>query len=275
VVAGFSLDHIEDDLLHVNEDAANPKVGITWRPTSRTTVRAAAFDTLFGSLTTSIVNAQPRLEPVQVAGFTQILAGATGDQTSVRGLAVEHEISPKLFLGWQADTRATDRFAPVLFLETTIPLFTEERAQQAYVYWLPTPQISVTARYEHGRYNSEPLPVLGYSHMKTDRLPLEIRYFTRGGFTIGARTTVIEQSGEFQTELQQVVFIPPPMAYGEDRFVVLDAFLGYRLPNRRGLLSLTADNLLDESFQYQDVEPNNPSLFPESVISFRFTLAFE
>jgi hypothetical protein len=41
------------------------------------------------------------------------------------------------------------------------------------------------------------------------------------------------------------------------------------------LLSLTADNVLDEAFQYQDVEPNNPSLFPESVISFRFTLAFE
>jgi hypothetical protein len=55
----------------------------------------------------------------------------------------------------------------------------------------------------------------------------------------------------------------------------LDAFVGYRLPNRRGLLSLTADNLLDETFQFQDVDPTNPSLFPERLISFRFTLAFE
>ena len=56
---------------------------------------------------------------------------------------------------------------------------------------------------------------------------------------------------------------------------VLDAFVGYRLPNRRGLLSLAADNVLDESFQFQDVDASNPSLFPERVISFRFTLAFE
>jgi hypothetical protein len=55
----------------------------------------------------------------------------------------------------------------------------------------------------------------------------------------------------------------------------MDAFVGYRLPNRRGLLSLNAENLLDESFQYQDVDPTNPSLFPERLISFRFTLAFE
>ncbi|HWN37191.1 MAG TPA: TonB-dependent receptor [Gammaproteobacteria bacterium] len=275
VTAGVSLDHIDNDLAQVDEDAANPKVGVTWRPTPRTTVRAAAFETLFGSLTTSTSNAQPRLEPVQVSGFTQNVAAATGDQSSVRGLAVEHEFSPKLFLGWQADTRATDRIAPVLALGTTIALNMEERVQRAYLYWLPASEISVTARYEHGRYSSDPLPFLGYSHMSTDRLPVEVRYFARGGFTVGVRATLVEQSGQFQTALQQLPFVPPPMAYGEDNFALLDAFVGYRLPNRRGLLSLTADNLLDETFQYQDVEPNNPSLFPESVISFRFTLAFE
>src|SRR5262245_41248004 len=274
VTAGVSLDHIDNDLLQVDEDAANPKVGITWRPTPRTTVRAAAFETLFGSLTTSIANAQPRLEPVQVSGFTQILGGATGDQSAGRGLAVEQELSPTLFVGWQADTRATDRFSVEPISRTTIPLFTEERAQRAYLYWLPASEISVTARFEHGRYSSEPV-FLGYSHMKTDRLPVEIRYFARGGFTLGARTTLVEQSGNFQTALQQSLSIPPPMAYGEDSFVLLDAFIGYRLPNRRGLLSLSADNLLDEEFQYQDVEPNNPSLFPERVVSFRFTLAFD
>jgi outer membrane receptor protein involved in Fe transport len=111
--------------------------------------------------------------------------------------------------------------------------------------------------------------------MNTDRLPLEFRYFARGGFTFGARATLVEQSGQFQTAPQSLPFVSPPMAYDEDRFTLLDAFVGYRLPNRRGLLSLTADNLLDEAFKYQDVEPNNPSLFPQRVISFRFTLSFE
>jgi hypothetical protein len=157
----------------------------------------------------------------------------------------------------------------------TILIDLRERTQRAYLYWLPVDSLSVTARYEHGRYDSEPLPLLGYSHMKTERLPLEIRYFARGGFTIGARASFVQQEGEFQSDFQQTPFDPPPLAYGEDRFFVLDAFVGYRLPNRRGLLSLNADNLLDESFQFQDVDPTNPSLFPERLISFRFTLGFE
>jgi len=119
------------------------------------------------------------------------------------------------------------------------------------------------------------MPLLGYSHMKTEKLPVEIRYFSRGGLTIGARASHIEQSGDFQTGFAQTPLSTPPVAPGEDRFWVLDAFVGYRLPNRRGLLSLTADNLLDETFQFQDVDPTNPSLFPERLISFRFTLAFE
>jgi outer membrane receptor protein involved in Fe transport len=111
--------------------------------------------------------------------------------------------------------------------------------------------------------------------MKTERLPVEIRYFARSGLTIGARVTHVQQEGEFQTGPSPGPFDPPPMEYGEDSFFVLDAFVGYRLPNRRGLLSLTADNLLDESFQFQDIDLTNPSQFPESVLSFRFTLAFD
>ena len=92
VTAGASFDSIDNAV--DDEEAANPKLGITWRPTPYTTVRAAAFETLFGSLTTSTQNAQPRLEPVQVAGFTQLLFGGTADRGTVRGLAIEQELSP-------------------------------------------------------------------------------------------------------------------------------------------------------------------------------------
>ena len=43
-----------------------------------------------------------------------------------------------------------------------------ERAQQAYLYWMPLEQLSFSARYEHGRYSSEPVQLLGYSDMTTD-----------------------------------------------------------------------------------------------------------
>jgi Tfp pilus assembly protein PilF len=273
VTTGVSLDHVDNAF--ADEDAANPKLGITWRPTARTTVRAAAFETLFGSLTTSRQNVQPRLEPAQVAGFTQLLFGGAADRSSVRGIAVDQELSATLFTGWQADTRSTESIAVGLGTNIAIPFDQRERAQRAYVYWLPTAQIGVTARYEYGRYGTEPIAPFGYSHMKTERLPLEVRYFARGGLTFGVRASLVDQEGDFQNGELQTPFGYPPLAYGEDRFAVLDAFFGYRLPNRRGSLSLTMDNVLDESFQFQDVDPTNPSLFPERVISFRFTLAFE
>jgi outer membrane receptor protein involved in Fe transport len=84
----------------------------------------------------------------------------------------------------------------------------------------------------------------------------------------------VEQQGLFELP-QFSPFDPPAFAPGEDRFVTVDAFVSYRLPKRRGSLSLNADNLLDERFSFQDIDPTNPSLFPERLVSFRFTLAFE
>jgi Tfp pilus assembly protein PilF len=271
---GLSFDSMEVGL--TEEDAINPKIGLAWRPTARTTFRAAAFETLYNGLTTSSQNAQPRLEPVQVAGFTQFLLGGRGDQTTVSGVAIDHELSPDLFVGWQADSRRTERIgtAPFGAAQNDVLFTLRERVQQGYLYWMPLQQLSFSARYERGRYRSEPTDFLGYSNLKTTRLPLEMRYFWRGGLTTGVRASHVDQQGVFQLPALSP-FDPPTLAPGEDRFWVVDAFVGYRLPNRRGLLSLNADNLLDQSFQFQDVDPSNPSLFPERLISLRFTLAFD
>ena len=149
----------------------NPKLGLVWRPTANTTIRAAAFKTLYNDLTTSRLNPQPRLEPVQVAGFTQLIFGGRGDEATVRGLAIEQELSPELFVGWQAESRHTGRTVTNLVdgrLEDTLHVELRERAQQAYLYWMPLEQISFSARYEHGRYSSEPVELLGYSQMTID-----------------------------------------------------------------------------------------------------------
>ena len=51
---------------------------------------------------------------------------------------------------------------------------------------------------------------------------------------------------------------------GSDDFVVLDAAVGYRLPRRKGILSLEATSLLDSRFDFQDDyrsnEPKTPAL---------------
>jgi hypothetical protein len=41
------------------------------------------------------------------------------------------------------------------------------------------------------------------------------------------------------------------------------------------VLSLNIDNLLDQDFRFQDADPLNPSIAPERMAYFRFTLAFD
>jgi outer membrane receptor protein involved in Fe transport len=69
--------------------------------------------------------------------------------------------------------------------------------------------------------------------------------------------------------------VPQEYAQGEDSFSVVDVSVGYRLPKRRGVLSLNVDNLLDEDFRFQDVDSENPSLMPERMAYLRFTFSFD
>ena len=118
LTAGASVDTFE--IGGAEDDAISPKLGLVWRPTALTTVRAAAFETLHNDLTTSSLNAQPHLEPTQVAGFTQLLLGGRGDQATVSGIAIEHELSPDLFIGWQADARDTESSVLVPFAGSSV-----------------------------------------------------------------------------------------------------------------------------------------------------------
>jgi tetratricopeptide (TPR) repeat protein len=276
ITAGAAWDRIRTGLL--TEHAANPKLGVTWRPTSRTTVRAAALRSLSGSLTTSRLNPQPRLEPAQVAGFSQLLFGGVADRSTVRSLAVDHTLSQRLFAGWEASHRDTDTsiLNPVAPPELQVEGVTlRERTQRAYLYWTPHDRLGFSAKLEHGRYaGTLPLngiPLFHYSDLTIERLPIELRYFSPNGLMLGFRTSHIADHGTFVMGTP----IPGTLAPGGDRFWLVDAFVGYRLPNRRGLLSLNADNLLDRRFRFQDVDPEDTSLIPERLISFRFTLSFD
>lgn len=66
---------------------------------------------------------------------------------------------------------------------------------------------------------------------------------------------------------------------GTENFFLLDAALGYRLPNRRGILSIEAKNILDEAFAFRNInfftsEPMNPRFVPTRTIFARLTLNF-
>jgi outer membrane receptor protein involved in Fe transport len=78
----------------------------------------------------------------------------------------------------------------------------------------------------------------------------------------------VDQSGVFADPSGES-FLP-----GESQFWVSDASLGYRLPRRWGLVSLTMKNLFDKTFRFQDTDAASPRISPGRLVLARFTLAF-
>ena len=91
LTAGAAVDSVRD--AYADLTRIDPKLGVTWIPNGALTVRAAAFKTVSYNFSTSKQNAQPRLEPMQIAGFDQFLFTSNGDTATVYGLALDGRLS--------------------------------------------------------------------------------------------------------------------------------------------------------------------------------------
>ena len=110
----------------------------------------------------------------------------------------------------------------------------KEEVYHCYLYWTPFSRWSLNAEYRYER------DLLDFD-LKTTVLPFAIRYFGPRGFFGQAGATVVWQKEETAEEKTL-----------RDDFTLVDAAIGYRLPKRWGLLTLTVNNLLDEEFSFQD-----------------------
>ena len=257
-----------------DKSAFNPKVAMTWRPTNRTVIRAASFRTLEGSLSTSKQDLQPRLEPGQLAGFSQFLLGANGDETRLRGLGLDQKITANLFAGLEISKRLLDRQLILPGGGVTWDVRIDESLDRAYLYWMPVDRIAFSTEYQRENFDSPDVAFNRATELEAHRVPLELHYFAPFGITAGLRASRVSQRGRFDTGASPPG-VPPQTEPGTDRFWVFDASLSYRLPNRRGMVSLSVANLLDKKFQFQDIDPENPSFMPERMVSLRATIAVE
>jgi hypothetical protein len=70
-----------------------------------------------------------------------------------------------------------------------------------------------------------------------------------------------------------------PLKDGDSNIYLLDAAIGLRLPKRYGIISLEATNLLNDEFEYQDLnfltsEQRASPLVPERAFLASITLTF-
>jgi len=264
---GLGYDSFEQE--NFSFDQLNPKLGLRWSITDQLALRAAAFQVVKRSL---VVN--QTIEPTQIAGFNQFFDNADGTSSKNYGMGLDAQLTPTLFSGLEFLQRD---------LETPIGIggpFEIEKNQddiyRVYLYWLLDRHWSATAEYLYeefkmlnGQYRRTSLPI----QLETTTLPINIRYFDPSGFFAGVGTTYVDQQVSYDAQAN------PSMASGSDRFFLLDATVGYRLPKRWGIVALEARNLTNQHFQFQDfwfqtVDNPDPRFIPERTWLARIILNF-
>ncbi len=264
---GLGYYTFENNLLNLGE--WSPKLGLEWQIKPGLRLRLAAFETLKRTLV-----AQQTIEPTQIAGFNQFFDDFNGTQTRRYGLGLDAVPTPGLYTGLEASRR--ELVIPQEIAGITSPgIFLAQRREDlltAYLYWTPRPRWALGAKYRvetierlNDPGTDDPLRV------DTRSLPLNARYFHPSGWFAGLGATYVNQRIK-----------PPPggdLSITNDRFWLVDAVLGYRLPRRRGIVSLEARNLLDKDFLYQDLdfhtsEARGPDMTPERTVVGRLILSF-
>ena len=245
----------------------NPKFGVTWTPRPGTTVRGAVFRVLRRTLPFT----SQTIEPTQVAGFNQFYDDLAGTDAWTYGAGADQKITDSLFAGVEYFQRDLD--VPISVTAPPAPTTYErfdwkERQGRAYVNWTPDPRWALSADYMYERQDRELHLV---KEVTTHRVPLSARFFHPSGVFATATGTYYDQSGQFFRNGEAPSTATPTS--GSDRFWIFDASVGYRLPDRWGIVSIEGKNLFDRSFQYQDTDPLRPVIQPGRTVYIKVTLS--
>jgi len=260
---GLSYDSIDDELLDIDERQFNPKLGLQWAITDRLSLRGAALRTL-----KRLLIANQTIEPTQVAGFTQFFDDFNATEARVYGIGLDATLQTTLSTGAEWFSRSLD--VPVVPGGVRRVENRNEDIYRAYLYWNPRSDWAMTAQFRFEEFRNE---ARNPAQLKTTIVPLTLRYFSPKGPFAQLGTSYVRQNLDFNPA--------PSFSRRSEEFVVVDAAVGYRLPKRRGILSLEASNLFDEDFLYQDLSfanadpfKFNPRFVPDRAILGRLTLSF-
>lgn len=271
---GISADSYDDNrYASFDSNQFNPKIGLTWQLAPSTVLRLASFRELKSPLA---VNRS--IEQTQIAGFNQFFDDFNGTDSRRLGIGADHNFTSDILGGVELSDRDLDVPTQVVSADRELQFFTEdrdERRHRAYLYWTATRQIALRAEYQFERVSRDQNVDFVFlndpKRIRTHRVPFGIDYFHQNGFFSALTTSFVNQDVRF-----------PRAAVGgsdhaSDSFWLLDAGIGYRLPKRRGIASLSVKNLFDENFDYQDTDvagtPRLPLFQPDRSVFVNLSLS--
>jgi predicted Zn-dependent protease len=249
VTAGASIDDYDQD--ERSDFLVNPKLGLRWQVTEDVTIRAAAFRTI-----TPILVANRTIQPTEIAGFNQFFDDFNGTEAWLYGAAVDAQLTETVRAGTEVYRRNLSYTTNVNDNEESDR---HESVYSAYLYWTPHARWAISGRIIGNLYEDDPgenndVP----NHVDTWQFPLSVVYFDPTGFFGGASTSFVYQDVERQTTAPD----------GDDGAFLLGAVAGYRLPQRRGVISVEFFNILDQNLKYQDDTFRGPNVTRKQSLAF-------
>jgi TonB dependent receptor len=239
----------------------NPKLGLQWDITNWLRLRTAFFRTL-----KRLLAVDQTIEPTQVAGFNQFFDDINGSQVNHYGAGIDAILTDNLYGGFEFTKRDITQPTQVTKVGTKVVEFDkqDEDLYRVYLYWTPHRYWTLSAEYCFER------DALEAFELETHSVPVTLRYFSPQGFFGQLGSTFVWQEQEKKL-----------LGKFSDEFAVVDAAIGYRLPKRRGIVSLEIRNLFDEEFRFQDLSFKTSDQFnvihpflPDRTLLVRITLNF-
>lgn len=259
--AGLSYDHLKTREAG-DEHRINPKLGLIWHPGIETTLRAAFFRVVKRK-----INADAGLEPTQVSGIDQYYDDGNGSKSSGGALAADFKPYDTMRAGASLSRRNVD--VPLINGDESIEFHRyREREAGAYVHWTLGKVATLGVRVRHTRYarTEDSVGDEGFSIVDTTQLPVSLNVFGPRGLWSSLVVTHVSQHGRFNDESFTLVD-------GSSRFRVVNAAVGYRFAQRRGIVSIECTNLLDKSFRFQDIGLEGSQFSPRRSLRLRLSLS--
>lgn len=256
---GFSYDAYKERDLSINR--FNPKIGLQWNMADNLRLRVAWIEAVKAPLT-----ANQTIEPTQVSGFNQLYDDINGTQSRRIGIGLDGHYRKRIFSGFEISSR--DLQVPLFFQNRAFLNDQKEKLYRAYLYGLPDNKWAVKSEIQYEQFSRNET-ITGPRTIDTLSIPVNLSYFNFHGLFFSLTGTFVRQEIDRLDNVNNRT----------ENFFLFDASLGYRLPNRRGIISLDARNLFDQSFlfrnlHFQTAEPINPIYLPARTIFTRFTLNF-
>lgn len=257
---GVTHEDFETSVLKVNE--TNPKFGLTWEATKNLIFRASYLEGV-----TRPEHMEQTIEPTQVAGFNQLFSLEPQSDVEQFGLGVDAKLSTTLSVGAEFVHRDIE-LANLWISPSGCCAFyqsIDQKLSRAYLHWSASDRLSLSIAYEREAYTGtlyDPPESLS-----TQLSPISLSYHWPSGIYLLTKGTYIDQE--------------ITLCCQEDRsnFWNFDAVLGYRFPNRLGKAEIIVKNLLDEKFNYYDLDFHNeifsePRFQPKRQLFARIVINF-